>query len=362
MAPETSNPKSPETSGDLDPAVDESIDGSKVDLSAELPDHDNATTQTDETPSVEPTDSTLNIEEAEGPGSLLPEENSSSKQDTLHSGPDPDQEKDSRQEIGGDQELEDAFGEALSDDELWDEGGGLDEIPLFDEIEDEEGSEESGPKAGEAEEQAPDQPDLKGVEDEGRETGKTRSDRDEAPGPEETGESQRASIGFLPTGLQELLPWVITGIAVTGTLVSFVLLYTLISSPPAHKKNIRARQTAQKDVGPVSPPQTTEPLTPSIERIGLSPFLIPGNKDGQMVFFKLQVELIVPDVATKHEILRKEALVRDIIYRQLKGIEIVQGARGNFLWKYERSILNQLNKELAPLEIQDLKLVGFLLK
>lgn len=54
--------------------------------------------------------------------------------------------------------------------------------------------------------------------------------------------------------------------------------------------------------------------------------------------------------------------MRDIIYTQLKGIDVNPGEKGNILLKYRRPLLKKLNKRLSPLEIQDIRIMGFLLK
>lgn len=94
------------------------------------------------------------------------------------------------------------------------------------------------------------------------------------------------------------------------------------------------------------------------ETLDLDPFLIPAQRDKETIFFKLQVELIVSDAGTKHAIRKKEAWVRDTIYRELKGIDISSGIQKNFLTQYRQPIVRCLNIELAPLRVEDIRLKG----
>ncbi|NDY43102.1 flagellar basal body-associated FliL family protein, partial [Dissulfurirhabdus thermomarina] len=94
----------------------------------------------------------------------------------------------------------------------------------------------------------------------------------------------------------------------------------------------------------------------------LDPFLIPAHRSGEMVFFKLQAELVVPDISTRQALRRKEAWVRDAIYQELKDIDVSEGLQGNLLYRYRRPILDRLNREFAPLEVEDVRLMGFLMK
>ncbi|PXF54568.1 MAG: hypothetical protein C4B57_06785 [Deltaproteobacteria bacterium] len=99
-----------------------------------------------------------------------------------------------------------------------------------------------------------------------------------------------------------------------------------------------------------------------LETMNLAPFLIPAQRNKETIFFKLQVELVVSDAETKHAIRKKEAWVRDIIYRELKGIDVGSGIQENLLIKYRRPIVSCLNRELAPLRVEDIRLKGYLMK
>jgi hypothetical protein len=72
--------------------------------------------------------------------------------------------------------------------------------------------------------------------------------------------------------------------------------------------------------------------------------------------------LILSDAETKHAIRKKEPWVRDIIYEELKGIDISSGIQKNFLMQYRQPIVRCLNHELAPLKVEDIRLKGYLMK
>jgi flagellar basal body-associated protein FliL len=100
----------------------------------------------------------------------------------------------------------------------------------------------------------------------------------------------------------------------------------------------------------------------NFETFNLAPFIIPVMRQGELVFFKLTVELIVPDMNTKQQLKKREAWVRDAIYTELKGIEVGPGTKGEFLLNYRRPLKQRIEKELAPLEIRDVRLMGYVLK
>nr|HDN01234.1 flagellar basal body-associated FliL family protein [Deltaproteobacteria bacterium] len=98
------------------------------------------------------------------------------------------------------------------------------------------------------------------------------------------------------------------------------------------------------------------------ETIDLAPFLIPVQRDKELVFLKLQVELIVSDAETKNAIRKKEAWIRDTISRRLKGIDISSGIQEESLKQYGQPIIRCLNHDLAPLRVKDVRLRGHLMK
>lgn len=96
--------------------------------------------------------------------------------------------------------------------------------------------------------------------------------------------------------------------------------------------------------------------------IDLAPFLIPAQRDKELVFLKLQVELIVSDAETKNAVRKKEAWVRDTISRELQGIDISSGIQEKFLMQYRQPIVRCLNHDLAPLRVTDVRLRGYMMK
>jgi len=144
--------------------------------------------------------------------------------------------------------------------------------------------------------------------------------------------------------------WTITGVSGILLTVGLVLLWNL--SAPFFEPH----SAVTEDI-----PDTLANHG-DFETMDLDPFLIPAQRDKEMIFFKLQVELIVSDAKTKHAIRKKEAWVRDIIYGELKGIDISSGIQKNFLRQYRQPIIRCLNHELAPLRVEDIRLKGYLMK
>ena len=161
--------------------------------------------------------------------------------------------------------------------------------------------------------------------------------------------SQETAEAKLPDEASWII-WTITGVSGILLTLGLVLLWNL-SAP---------------FLGPHS--AITEDIPDTLanhgdfETMDLDPFLIPAQRDKEMIFFKLQVELIVSDAETKHAIRKKEAWVRDTIYRKLKGIDISSGMQKNFLMQYRQPIVGCLNQELAPLRVEDVRLKGYLMK
>lgn len=143
--------------------------------------------------------------------------------------------------------------------------------------------------------------------------------------------------------------WTITGVSGILLIMGFVLLWDL-SAPFFETHN-----AVTEDI-----PDTLANHV-DFETMDLDPFLMPAQRDKEMIFFKLQVQLIVSDAEAKHAIQKKEAWVRDIIYRELKGIDISSGIQKNFLAQYRQPIVRCLNHELAPLRVEDIRLKGDLM-
>ncbi len=218
--------------------------------------------------------------------------------------------------------LENDFEVVLSEDKLWDEGDHPVDIRLF-------------------EDNSYDESDEKEL---------TLSTEEAIP-PDKASESrsQETAEAKLPDEASWII-WTITGVSGILLTVGLVLLWNL--SAPFFEPH----SAVTEDI-----PDTLANHG-DFETMDLDPFLIPAQRDKEMIFFKLQVELIVSDAKTKHAIRKKEAWVRDTIYRELKGIDISSGIQENFLMQYRQPIVRCLNHELAPLRVEDIRLKGYLMK
>ncbi len=218
--------------------------------------------------------------------------------------------------------LENDFEVVLSEDKLWDEGDHPVDIRLFE--------------------------DNSYDESDGKEL--TLSTEEAIP-PDKASESrsQETAEAKLPDEASWII-WTITGVSGILLTVGLVLLWNL--SAPFFEPH----SAVTKDI-----PDTLANHG-DFETMDLDPFLVPAQRDKEMIFFRLQVELIVSDAKTKHAIRKKEAWVRDIIYRELKGIDISSGIQKNFLMQYRQPIVRCLNHELAPLRVEDIRLKGYLMK
>jgi len=143
--------------------------------------------------------------------------------------------------------------------------------------------------------------------------------------------------------------WTITGVSGILLTMGLVLLWNLSAS------FFEPHNAVTEDI------PSTLANHGDFETMDLDPFLMPAQRDKDMIFFKLQVQLIVSDAAAKYAIQKKEAWVRDIIYRELKGINISSGIQKNFLTQYRQPIVRCLNHELAPLRVEDIRLKGYLM-
>ncbi len=258
--------------------------------------------------------------------------------------------------------------ESISDDELWDEGGDLDEIPLFEDLEQEaEPQQQTSPKP---------EDDYSGPEAKEKPIGAEAEDAIGKVEPESK-DTEEASKNPLLSKFAQLIsyfPWIITALSSIFLVAGIVTLWTMInhsiedkeiinkaldSATPTVSSNINKSPVG---VAPIEGPESITQVPSGFETITLSPFLIPAHRAGELIFIKLQIELVVEDMTTKHRLLKKEAWVRDIIYRELKGITIENGVRGNFLMQYRKPLLKRLNKEMAPLKVEDIRLMAFILK
>ncbi len=147
-------------------------------------------------------------------------------------------------------------------------------------------------------------------------------------------------------------------------LAAIFVIWNLASTPPPRPVAIQPAPIQGAGLQKAKTRGTGEQPARSkqVETLALAPFLIPAERSGELVFFKLEAELIVDSQTTKHELMRKEAWVRDIIYSELKGIDISNGVAGNVLLRYRKPIVDRINRELAPLRVDDIRMVGVLLK
>ncbi len=335
---------------------------------------------------------------AQEPG-IHPHEDAMKNHDEKHGG-EPRAQGENRQNASSFLDSDDEMGITITDDELWEDADGLDEVPLFDEEEligddpnkDEHTTGEGGPVR--ASETGDDTTSSVAGKEQGRTghegpdnaPGKTEN-RDEQPSvadeKDETGQLDESLTGSV-SAISPWMTWTISGIGLALIMAGLMVLWELAGPyVRGEATNVAVADTsgvtyssatnqrngvAQAKEDGSSGPQDDKTALQSkwspkgIEAIDLAPFLIPAQREGELVFFKLKVELIVPDATTKHALKKREAWVRDIIYTQLKGIDISPGEKGNVLLKYRRPLLARLNKKLSPLEIRDVRIMGFLLK
>ncbi len=275
---------------------------------------------------------------------------------------------------------DDEIGINIEDDELWDEGE-AEEIPLFEEellseISEEEEKEQQDQQDKdkvEGEERAADDSSVEAQESRDVQDGSDSGQEQDQSVPssqqqDETG-GQGASVGLISA----LLPWLITGLSSILTILAVIAIWFLWNSPSVTEQQVTASDNVIKPKASARgninrsniQAQSQQPVTGTVsqqEAIDLAPFIIPGKSGGELVFFKLQVELIVPDATTKQELLRRQAWLRDIIYQELKGLDISRGIQGDILSRYRAPLLSRLNREFSPLKIEDIRLMGYLLR
>ncbi len=266
---------------------------------------------------------------------------------------------------------EDEVGININDDELWDDGD-VEEIPLFEEellseiSEDEENKavrtekveadeEASVPREGLVETSSQDL-----MEEESEDLNKDDDGRQEAR--QEGMKRPPAPVKNTDGLVYRLLPWVVTGLSSVLALLAVLTISLLWKNhpvPQAEETTPPAVTSRQAKPAANVPKANTGS---QYEAIDLAPFIIPGKSGGELVFFKLQVELVVPDAITKQELMRRQAWLRDIIYQELKGLDISRGLHGDILTRYRAPLLKRLNMEFAPLRIEDIRLMGYLLR
>ena len=277
---------------------------------------------------------------------------------------------------------EDEVGINLDDDELWDDGE-VEEIPLFEEELLSEISQEEEKEKQANNESKPSEPLVEGVSEGSEGLSDESSEEllaDEGQGSEEAEKKQEdiednqvdevedLSPKEAPGLASRLLPWIVTGFSSILIILAVLTIYLMWSGPANQQAKVlessqpvstqKIVKRAEKKVNIQSPTRARQ----GFEAIDLAPFIIPGKSGGELVFFKLQVELIVQDALTKQELMRRQAWLRDIIYQELKGLDISRGIQGDILDRYRAPLLKRLNMEFSPLKIKDIRLMGYLLR
>ena len=273
-------------------------------------------------------------------------------------------------------ESKDEIGIEVEDDELW-EDEEVEEIPLFEEEllneikKDEEKEEEKSKKDDKAHITSEE---SKSVEVESSIESENKDDNKGVKKDIESVEEAEKSEVVDDNNRQELLqkvfsllPWIITFFSTIFCIIAILTIINLWQSASSDNTYEESPKQSVNEglAAPINKQPTNHPLkkqTVTRQSVDLAPFIIPGRSGGELVFFKLQVELIVPDAITKQALLRRQAWVRDIIYQELKGLDISSGIRGDVLQKYRRPLIVKLNKALSPIKIEDIRLMGYILR
>lgn len=316
------------------------------------------------------------------------EEDSGTLTGSEKEGPVPDQAEDVTDSTDGsvdnklqdDEESSDDFGAALLDDELWDEEGDLDEIQLFDDVDPDESDKETLKHESEEEnlsdkqgESPSDTPDVSTTEEN---LIRDSDSPDNSPVTSDVGEDVSrtdkkswvswtiAGVSgiFLITGLVILWNLTVPLLMPCNTVADPVISSSVPESAPGSGSPKKISVHGEQAQGLITEATNTYKSLRGFEIINLAPFLIPAQRAGELIFLKLQAELIVSDAETKDALLQKEVLVRDTIYGELKGVNVSSCVQGNFLMQYRRPIVKRLNQQLAPLKVEEIRLMGFLMK
>lgn len=277
---------------------------------------------------------------------------------------------------------EDKIGIDADNDALWEDDDESDDISLFEDVllQEEIAAEQEKSREEESKESSGSPGSSGGFHKENEDMEPAASDtkeEDSVSEQEEEDEEETSSPGWVP--------WVVSASAFTLSAAACVVFWMLAAPflgdnpPPAPTTHLKADSPATassvngKKTASVSSetredfsnPETDDtPIKRKVDILSmdLTPFLIPAQKEGELVFLKLKVELIVTDHKTLAELRKRKAWVRDAIYMELKGIEIKPGMKGDILMRYRRPVLERLNRELAPVQVQDLRLMGVMLK
>ncbi len=186
---------------------------------------------------------------------------------------------------------------------------------------------------------------------------------------------------------KNLIPLIISGIACIFLFAGIYTAWKLIYVPFTSKTSIKIEQKTQKKIKPtpekheiesqnpaqgkIKPEKTDnipvsekqEPVNnlPHFETIALSSFMIPATQNGKLVFFNIQISLMVADQHIKKEFIKRETRIRDTIYRELKGADLSKGVDENTLIMFRKPLIDKINEEYSPLKVEDIKLTGYIL-
>ncbi|MGQ9745206.1 MAG: hypothetical protein ACUVQV_04285 [Dissulfurimicrobium sp.] len=278
---------------------------------------------------------------------------------------------------------------SLAEDDLWDSGDKIDNIPLFEEFASEllEHDEKKDGPPPEPDIQSEIQPDnlITDVPFETEHETETSSpltkEFDGAKHAENTEEkiSEGAKEGIKQIEIGAGNPWFLRGLIaialaliVTGGVAVWKMTGTILN--PSAKSGILQEKidtdentkylhlSGNKKPGSAATQPGAPQKTPDISKITLAPFLIPARQNGEMVFFNVQAELFARDQKTMDALLQKEVWIRDIIYRELKDIDISKDLKENLLTQYQKPIVDHINTELTPLRVENVRLSGSLIK
>lgn len=341
-------------------------------LEEEGADHPPAQDEDQDTPTSAPDETDVEVAVDDGPEGEMAQED----QDAGAMEGTPPEEEEAQADGEGLQGMDsEELGLSITDDELWDEGGGLDEIPLFDEIKGEEKEEGDEDGSGEEVHEAEAMPSPPEGAEEGKDVPLTKEDGE--TGDEEADHTPDSEVEK-ERDLSFYVPIVISTFNVLLFFFGILVLVNILHEEPdlshatLERSNPPASVQAKKDRSQKA--QLTEGATVSsgdlkeikgkrgFYTMTLDPFIIPAQLNGELVFFKLKAELVFEDVASKRVFSQKESTLRDIIYSELKGIDISSGLSNKSLFSYRRPIIERLNKTFSPYKVTDIRLVGFVLK
>lgn len=271
------------------------------------------------------------------------------------------------------------------EDELWDSGDKIDNVPLFEEFASEllEHDERGGEPLPEPDIQSEIQSNdsvaniYSESEHESEITDQLTKKSDDIENTEEAiNEDVNEKIRQIEIGTENpLLLWGLIGIVLVLIIAGGAAVWKMTGTTlnPSTTSNSYQKIIANENTKHQQSTDNKKPAsnvnqsgelqkTPDFNKITLAPFLIPARQNGEMAFFNLQVELLAKDQKTADALQQKEIWIRDIIYRELKDIDISKGLQKDLLAQYQKPIIDHINTELTPLRVEDVRLSGSLIK